>query len=77
MKRMVLVFLAVFVLSVSGQQQSGNIQVLISGGTLIDGTGAARRVADVRIVGDTIKEIGKLKAQPGEQVIDAKGLIIA
>ncbi|MBL8188183.1 MAG: D-aminoacylase, partial [Acidobacteria bacterium] len=47
------------------------------GGTLIDGTGAARRVADVRIVGDTIKEIGKLKAQPGEQVIDAKGLIIA
>lgn len=77
MKRMVLVLLTAFVLSASAQQQSGKTQVLISGGTLIDGTGSARRVADVRIVGDTIKEIGRLKPQPGEQVIDAKGLIVA
>ncbi|MCW3055100.1 MAG: hypothetical protein JWN14_4270, partial [Chthonomonadales bacterium] len=27
---------------------------LISGGTVIDGSGAKRRLADVRIVGDTI-----------------------
>lgn len=51
--------------------------ILISGGTLVDGGGAPRRVADVRIAGDTIKEIGRLKSQPGERVIDAKGLIIA
>lgn len=77
MKRMVLVFLTVFALSVSAQQQNDKAQVLISGGTLIDGTGSARRLADVRIVGDTIKDIGKLKPQPGERVIDAKGLIVA
>ena len=50
---------------------------LISGGTVIDGTGAKRRQADVRVVGDTITEIGKLRAKPGEQVIQAKGLIVA
>lgn len=79
MKRMVLVLLAALALSALAQQPNsgGNTQVLISGGTLIDGTGSARRVADVRIVGDTIKEIGKLKPQPGERVIDAKGLIVA
>jgi N-acyl-D-aspartate/D-glutamate deacylase len=34
-------------------------------------------LADVRIAGDRIKEIGKLKPQTGERAIDAKGLIIA
>jgi N-acyl-D-amino-acid deacylase len=77
MKRMVLVFLAVFALSVSAQQKIIETQFLISGGTLIDGTGSVRRIADVRIVGNKIKEIGKLKPQSGEQVIDAKGLIVA
>ncbi len=83
MKRMILVLLAMLSLSVSAQQSDNKIQadnktkVLILGGTLIDGTGSARRVADVRIVGDTIKEIGKLKPLSGERVIDAKGLIVA
>jgi N-acyl-D-amino-acid deacylase len=56
-------------------ERSGSI--LISGGVLIDGSGAPRRVADVRIAGDAIKEIGKLKPQAGERVIDAKGMIVA
>ena len=77
MKRMTLVFLLVLSLTAPAQQRAKETQVLISGGTLIDGTGSARRIADVRIVGDTIKEIGKLKPQPGERVIDAKGLIVA
>jgi len=51
--------------------------ILISGGTLVDGSGAPRRVADVRIAGATIKEVGKLKPQPGERVVDAKGLVVA
>jgi N-acyl-D-amino-acid deacylase len=50
---------------------------LISGGTVIDGSGAKRRKADVRIVGDTITEIGILHAKSGEKVIDATGLIVA
>lgn len=77
MKQTVLVLLAALTLSVLAQQSANNSQVLISGGTLIDGTGSVRRIADVRIVGDTIKEIGKLKPQPGERVIDAKGMIVA
>ncbi|MGH9751310.1 MAG: N-acyl-D-amino-acid deacylase family protein [Blastocatellia bacterium] len=61
---------------VSAQNERLN-SILISGATLVDGSGAPRRVVDVRIAGDTIKEIGRLKPQPDERVIDAKGLIIA
>ena len=43
---------------------------------LIDGTGAKRRRADVRIMDGKIAAIGKLKAALGERVIDAKGLIV-
>lgn len=51
--------------------------ILIRGGIVIDGSGATRRAADVRIFGDTIKEVGRLKPQPGERVVDAQGLIVA
>lgn len=51
--------------------------LLISGGMVVDGTGAKRRRADVRIVGETIAEIGKLKPKPGERVIAAEGLVVA
>jgi N-acyl-D-amino-acid deacylase len=51
--------------------------LLIAGGTLIDGTGTRRRVADVRIVGNQISSIGKLKPMAGERVISARGQIVA
>ena len=51
--------------------------ILIVGGTVVEGTGVPRRKADVRIVGDTIREIGDLTPQAGERVIEAKGLIVA
>ncbi len=51
--------------------------LLIQGGTLIDGTGARRRRADVRLQNGAITQIGHLKARPGERVIDARGLIVA
>jgi N-acyl-D-amino-acid deacylase len=48
------------------------------GGEIIDGTGARRRKADLRIVGDTIREIGpNLPPQPGEKIILAHGLVVA
>ncbi|MGE0133115.1 MAG: hypothetical protein AB7U82_33980 [Blastocatellales bacterium] len=69
------------ILSVALARTSAQVEkpnsILIYGGTVIDGSGAPRRTADVRITGDTIKEIGKLKPQPGERVVDAKGLIVA
>ncbi|MFN7931287.1 MAG: amidohydrolase family protein [Blastocatellia bacterium] len=51
--------------------------ILIANGTIIDGTGAKGKSADVRIQGDQIIAIGKLKPQPNEQVIDARNLIVA
>jgi N-acyl-D-amino-acid deacylase len=51
--------------------------ILISGGTLIDGTGAKSRRADVRIVDNRIAEVGRLKPKPGERVINAQGLVVA
>ena len=51
--------------------------VLIKGGTVIDGTGASRVAADLRIAGDAIVEIGPgLAARPGERVIDATGRVV-
>jgi predicted amidohydrolase YtcJ len=50
---------------------------LISGGTVVDGTGAPGRVADVRIRGDRIVEIGSIPPAPGVTVIEARGLVVA
>lgn len=46
-------------------------------GTVIDGTGAPRRDADVGIVGQRIEAIGDLSGEPARQAIDVTGLIVA
>jgi N-acyl-D-amino-acid deacylase len=53
------------------------ISTLIQHGTVIDGTGSPRRRLDVRIVGNSISQIGNLEPLPGERVIDAAGLVVA
>jgi N-acyl-D-amino-acid deacylase len=63
--------------AIAPQKPEKSTSLLIAGGTLVDGTGAPRRRADVRIAGDQIKEIGELTPQAGERVIEAKGLIVA
>jgi len=45
--------------------------LLIKGGTVVDGTGAPARRADVRVIGRHIAEIGPNLAPDGESVIDA------
>jgi N-acyl-D-amino-acid deacylase len=50
---------------------------VIKGGTLIDGTGAPRRLADVAIKGSRIVAVGSFRADPKARVIDASGLIVA
>ena len=51
--------------------------VLIRGGTLYDGTGAAPRTADVVLRGNRIVFVGTAKGWTAKQTIDARGLIVA
>ena len=63
--------------AVSAQQQ---VDVLIRGGTVVDGTGSPARVADVGITGDRITFVGDATAgrvTGRRRPIDAKGLIVA
>jgi N-acyl-D-aspartate/D-glutamate deacylase len=52
-------------------------RLLIKGGSMIDGSGAPARNADVRISSGRITEVGpELKAHAGERVIDATGCYV-
>lgn len=50
---------------------------MITGAQVADGTGAPLRVANVRVVGDTIASIGSDAPQAGDRVVDGAGLVIA
>ena len=58
---------------VSGQQ----FDILIRGGTLIDGSGSPGRRADIGIAGDRIVFVGSGKGRTARRVIDATGLVVA
>jgi N-acyl-D-aspartate/D-glutamate deacylase/CubicO group peptidase (beta-lactamase class C family) len=49
----------------------------ITGAQVTDGTGAPLRRADVRIVGDTITDVGTITPQPEDRIVDATGLVLA
>jgi N-acyl-D-aspartate/D-glutamate deacylase len=52
------------------------LDLLIRGGTVVDGSGAKRFSADVGVAGDRIVQVGKITA-PAKRVIDASGLIVS
>jgi N-acyl-D-amino-acid deacylase len=54
-----------------------DLDVLIRGGRLVDGTGNPWRMADVGIRGGKIVAVGTLGAQRAAKVIDAKNLVVA
>src|SRR5436190_4312159 len=54
-----------------------NPALLLRGGTVIDGTGAPRVVADVRIEGERIAAVGEHLPTKGANVIDVTGKIVA
>ncbi len=50
---------------------------LIKGGTIVDGTGAAPFISDIRICGAEIVEIGPDLKPAGERVVDASGCFVS
>src|SRR5215475_10707849 len=52
-------------------------ELLITGGQVIDGTGAPARQADVRIRDGRIVEVGSSLAPGGGEVVKADGMIVA
>jgi N-acyl-D-aspartate/D-glutamate deacylase len=51
--------------------------LVIRGGSVVDGTGIPKYTADVGIAGGRIREIGRIGAARAARVIDADGLIVA
>src|SRR5690242_5041810 len=50
---------------------------VIVGATILDGSGGRAYRANLRIVGDTIAGIGLFAPRAGEEVIRARGLVVA
>ncbi len=71
-----LLTLLLFPFSPSARPQPPTYDVLIKGGTVYDGTGAAPIKADVAIQGDRIVAIGDLKNAQANTVIDARGFAV-
>jgi N-acyl-D-amino-acid deacylase len=74
-RKISLVFGWMFVLValVSAQTQT----LVIRNALIIDGTGKAAFRGDVRVKGDKIVKIGRVKAKTGETIVDANGKILA
>ncbi len=76
MIRSSLLFLGtVFLVACGGGADSYDI--LIRGGSVLDGTGAPARVTDVGIRGDMIARVGDLSAASATREIDATGLVVS
>jgi N-acyl-D-amino-acid deacylase len=50
--------------------------LLITGGTVVDGTGAAERRADVAIADGRVEAVGDLSGRPAARVLDAGGQVV-
>jgi N-acyl-D-aspartate/D-glutamate deacylase len=51
-------------------------ELVIRGGTVVDGTGGPARTADVAVDGGVITEVGDLRGTAAEHEIDADGLLV-
>src|SRR5919112_1126297 len=60
-----------------GARQPPKFDVVIRGGTVYDGTGAAGRRADVGLRGDRIEGVGDLTGRPAARTVNATGLAVA
>ncbi len=63
--------------AVACQPPPGPFDVLISGGTVVDGSGEQRRPADVGIIAGEIAFVGDATGAEAADTIDATGLVVA
>ena len=75
-KPALLFFLISFACTFARSQEKLPSTVIINA-QVADGTGAPLRKVNLRILGDRIATIGEFKPKPGENIIDAKGLVLA
>ena len=61
----------------TGRAQQPQFDLLIIGGTVVDGSGAAGRRADVAVKDGRIAAIGRFDAADAKQRLDATGLVVA
>jgi N-acyl-D-aspartate/D-glutamate deacylase/nitrite reductase/ring-hydroxylating ferredoxin subunit len=54
-----------------------DFDIIIKGGTIVDGTRTPRYVSDIAIKGGKIAQIGGLKGKTAERILDAAGRIVA
>lgn len=57
--------------------ESAPYDLVLVGGTVVDGTGAPGRVADVGVRGDRIADVGDLSGAEAARTVDATGLVVA
>lgn len=76
-KFLVTFFTACIVVFVAMSASSQTRSLLFRNVTVIDGTGKAGYTADVRVTGDRITKIGKIKPKDTDEVIDGSGLSLA
>ncbi|MBC8086046.1 MAG: amidohydrolase family protein [Phycisphaerae bacterium] len=73
------VLVATVLLFLPNLASTQQVDVLITGGRVVDGTGTPARVTDIGMLGDRITFIGDAKARniQATRTIDARGLIVA
>jgi N-acyl-D-aspartate/D-glutamate deacylase len=69
--------LALFVCSLASLHAQQPFDLVVAGGTVVDGSGSEGRRADVGVRAGKIAAIGDLSAAPRTRTIDAKGLTVA
>jgi N-acyl-D-amino-acid deacylase len=60
----------------NARRNAMTLDLIVRGGTIVDGSGMGRYRADVGVAGGKIVEIGRIRA-PADRVVDADGLIVA
>ena len=73
----VVVFVLAATAATAGRAQGGMRPVLITGALVYDGTGAAPRRADVRMMNGRIAAVGALSRSGRDSVVEARGLALS